>query len=112
MCEQRRTALPPKQLPAAAGDVQMPSRRAWTPSYQSMHRHSRLVLVATRRAAATRLLELAALGADVGLDVRVRSARRAKVLGGLAVRHRALEQHARLGKRIPQRELVKSEALA
>jgi hypothetical protein len=71
-----------------------------------------LRLVATRLAAPPRALKLAPLRAHVRLDVRVRHARRAKVLDRLARLLGAPQQHAVAAGGGAQREVIERDALA
>merc|ERR1719221_1870491 len=77
------------------------------------HSQDRSCLVAAGSPAAAGLLELSALGADIGLGVAVGHARRLpEVLLGLAGLHGAAEEHGALAQRRAQGELVEGEALA
>merc|ERR1719221_666827 len=76
------------------------------------HSQDRSCLVAAGGPAAASLLELPALGADVGLGVAVGHARRLpEVLLGLPGLHGAAEEHGALAQRRAQGELVEGEAL-
>eukprot|EP00962_Isochrysis_galbana_P004509 scaffold1236_cov116-Isochrysis_galbana.AAC.6 len=91
----------------------IPERRARGGGFVAVatRTHERLVAVAARRTATTRLLELAALGAHKGLDVRVAHTRGAEVPCRLAARLAAPQQYRALSRGGLERELVKRQAL-